>query len=347
MANQRNQLGRTLVIANPDAGKGRGGDGAAFVERFLETDQAITKGFQLTYTSVDHTARSIAADAAGFDTVVALGGDGVIHDVVNGLMTIKESQRPRLGVLPMGSGNDFARTIHGALNDVVASLGQLVNGTPIPMDLGQINGTYFIQTCSFGIDAAIALESSKRRAEKVRGKSSSFATIGLDLFRTHRHGWKFKAVLDGKTTITGEELVFACQVGPTYGGGFQICPEASPVDGLLDLAYNVTVPSIPKTLATFIAAKGGHHTKMGIVDFARFSELKVTFEEEPPAQVDGEPIHGKKFTVRTVPGALEVLVPNSCKWNPDRVVVGGPSLVDGLVGTKIGAVVRGEDEKDH
>ena len=79
-------LGRTLVIANPAAHSGRGAQGATFAERFLASYSSATRGYELRLTTAPGDAELMAAEADGFDTVVALGGDGVIHEVANGLM---------------------------------------------------------------------------------------------------------------------------------------------------------------------------------------------------------------------------------------------------------------------
>ena len=104
-------LGRTLIIANPAAHSGKGAAGAEFSRRFLASYSAATDGYELKLTTAMGDARVMAIEAAEFDTVVALGGDGVIHEVVNGLMTLSPETRPALGIIPMGSGNDYARTL--------------------------------------------------------------------------------------------------------------------------------------------------------------------------------------------------------------------------------------------
>ena len=120
-------LGRTLVIANPAAHSGRGAQGATFAERFLASYSSATRGYELRLTTAPGDAELMAAEADGFDTVVALGGDGVIHEVANGLMRRPAEGRAQLGVIPLGSGNDYARTLGMARNDVEAALAQAQN----------------------------------------------------------------------------------------------------------------------------------------------------------------------------------------------------------------------------
>lgn len=119
-------LGRTLVIANPAAHSGKGATGAEFARHFLTSYASATKGYEIRLTTSMGDAVNIAASAASFDSVLALGGDGVIHEIANGLMKIAPDRRPALGIIPMGSGNDYARTLGMKPNNVEGALAQLV-----------------------------------------------------------------------------------------------------------------------------------------------------------------------------------------------------------------------------
>ena len=103
-------FGRTLIIANPVAQSGAAREVAERLQRFLDMTARASQ-FDLVLTERMGHAKELAARAQGYRTVIALGGDGVIHEVVNGLMTQKEDARPALAVLPVGSGNDFAQTL--------------------------------------------------------------------------------------------------------------------------------------------------------------------------------------------------------------------------------------------
>ena len=99
----RADLGATLLIANPTSHSGRGAQAVQVVRRFFAAYEAATTRFALRLTEAPGDGERFAAHAAGYDTVLALGGDGVIHEVVNGLMAIAPSERPRLGIIPFGS----------------------------------------------------------------------------------------------------------------------------------------------------------------------------------------------------------------------------------------------------
>lgn len=191
-------LGHTLVIANPASQSGAGAEGAEFVRRTLAAYGSATDGFDVRLTTGPGVATQMARAATGFDTVLALGGDGVIHEVVNGLMKIGEARRPRLGIIPLGSGNDFARTLGMAANSPERSLGQLLQGVAHRLDLGIVNGTYFDQTLSFGVDAAIALDTMERRQRTSAHGTRLFMASGVDVVRHQLRSWPHRVRFAGE-----------------------------------------------------------------------------------------------------------------------------------------------------
>ena len=319
---------RTLLIANPAAQSGRGAQGVREVERALrEASTGKThlgapdrpngpSDLEVMLTERPGHAVELAERHGGScDTVVALGGDGIIHEVVNGLMRIPEDRRPCLAVVPLGSGNDFARTLGMPRNHPDRTLRAIARGARRQFDLGCVNGTYFMQTLSLGLDAAIALATMERRAKNGAHGTRLFAATGFDVLAHNREPFAFRAEFETidaggvprTERVDGEEIVFAVQVGPTYGGGFRICPDASPTDGLLDVCRSVELPSIPRTLALFSLARLGLHTGSRVVRFARVKRLNVEFARDVPCQVDGERLEGTRFEVASVPAALAVV----------------------------------------
>ena len=313
--------GKTLVIANPAAQSGRGREGAIEVERALKTGEAPVVSWEIRLTTRRGEATEIAAQASEYDTVLVLGGDGVIHEAVNGLMRLDESARPLLGVLPLGSGNDFARTLGVASRTKPAdALRELAGcGTERTFDLGFVSsdaepaGTWFMQTLSFGLDAAIALGSMETRKGSGTHGTRLFGALGLDVFAHNRDPFPYTATLwerggSEPVKLAGEEVVFAVQVGPTYGGGFRICPQASPTDGLLDLCRSLRVPSVPHTLALFARARLGLHAESPVLEFRTVSRMELAFvQQEPPCQADGEALHGMRYEIKSVSRALRVI----------------------------------------
>lgn len=315
-----NNLGSTLVIANPVSHSGRGAAGAERVQRFFETCPSASDSFELRLTSAPGDAQRIAARASGFDTVIAVGGDGVIHEVVNGLMEIPPARRPRLGIVPLGSGNDYARTLALTPNDPDAALRELLTGRERTLDLGHVTsdacpeGVYFTESLSFGLDAAIALDTTKRRAEGTRQEGEGlFLTSSIKLALRASKGYPCVARIDGGEPFELTALIFAVLNGPTYGGGFRICPQADPCDGRLDLCYNVRKPWMPHLMFLLALARFGRHTRSSYVRLRKLHEAHVEYAGEVPCQVDGEEFAGTSFSIAVVPDAIRVIVPRELR----------------------------------
>lgn len=307
-------LGRTLVIANPSSHSGKGAAAADFVERFLHSFSRATQGFSVYRTKTMEDARHTARSARKYQTVIALGGDGIIHEVINGLMAIPTQQRPVLGIIPMGTGNDYARTLDIARNAPEAALGQLMQGPVKNIDLGCVNGEYFAETLSFGLDALVAADTTKRREEGTSQKGGSlFLSSGFKFFSKRPTTWDCVAHIDEKT-VALKTVIFAIQIGPTYGAGFKICPMAIPHDGYFDLCYNTHVPNLPHMLALFGLARVGAHTKSKIIQAERAKHIQLHFCEDVPVQTDGEPLEGRDFDITIRPAGLRVITSASCSW---------------------------------
>lgn len=317
----RANLGSTLVIANPASHSGKGAAGAEVVRRFFQTCASATTAFDLQLTEATGDAERLAAGATGRDTVVAVGGDGVIHEVVCGLMRTDAAQRPRLAVVPLGSGNDYARTLHLTANDPERALAELLGGGERLLDVGHVTsdlcpeGSYFTESLSFGLDAAIAIDTTRRRAQGTRQEGSGlFATSAIRLAARASKGYACTATVDDEEPLELTSLIFAVLNGPTYGGGFRICPSADPTDGQLDLCYNVRQPMMPHLMALLGLARFGRHTHSRMVRLRRMRMARVQFHDDVPCQIDGEELPGTSFGIEVVPGALRVLVSRDFSW---------------------------------
>lgn len=117
---------------------------------------------------------------------------------------------------------------------------------------------------------------------------------------------------DGAPAERVRAIIMAIQLGPTYGSGYRICPDADPCDGMLDVCY--ACGPVPRAIALpmFLSAKDGHHTKLPPVRMRRCRHAELTFEEpDYPIQAEGEPVVASRIEVDVLPAALEV-------WHPTR-----------------------------
>lgn len=307
--------GRVLLIANPAAQRGNGAQAAqvAFelLSQWLGQD---TVDFQLTQEPRHAVDLAAHASTQRYGTVIALGGDGMAHEVVNGLMRLPENERPCFGLIPVGSGNDYARTL-GMAPYVPDAVVQFLDAQIQSFDVGLCNGVYFVETLSFGLDAAIALDTIERRRRTGKQGTPLYLASGLDQLLHHLDTFHMTAVLDGNRTIEGPVHQLAVQIGPTYGGGFHVCPQADPADGLFDLCYADAPMSVPAATFKFLRAKNGRHEKLKKIHFAQAASLEVTFNPQPPCQIDGEPLVADHWKITMKPRSLEVL---TCKESAKR-----------------------------
>jgi YegS/Rv2252/BmrU family lipid kinase len=299
--------GKVLLVANPAAQSGAGREAAQVAA--AELGRLLGPGLlDLVYTEAPGHAEQLAARTDGCAAVVALGGDGVIGEVANGLMARGAGERPALGVLPVGSGNDYARAL-GVSTDVRTACEQFVHAVEKPVDLGRVNGRYFVETLSFGMDAAIALQTMELRASTGRTGTALYMRAGFDQLLHHRDVCAYEAVFDGAAPERGSSLTFAVQVGPYYGGGFKICPGAALDDGFLDVCVAHPPLGLVGAARLFLRAKNGRHVGSPAIELRRVRSLWLSFGCEPPAQADGERLTSSTFDIQVVTRALGVLVP--------------------------------------
>jgi len=303
-----NRFEQVLLIVNPTAQNGRAGQAAERAARRLRErlgDSAVS----VHETEYSKHAVDIARACEGFDLVVALGGDGLVHEVVNGLMHRDEHKRPVFGLLPVGSGNDYAASL-GVSVKVEKAIDQLFEAPVRLVDIGCCNGEYFAETVSFGLDAAIAIDTMERRKRTGRTGTMLYFAAGLDQMLHHLDLYSYRAQLASGKRVDGKGYLFAIQNGQTYGGGFKVCPDARLNDGMLDIC--IAHPPLNALTATglFVLAKEGKHGGSKKIESHKASALHLEFEADVPAQIDGEILEGTVFDISLHPGALRVLAPS-------------------------------------
>lgn len=320
--------GKVLLVANPAAQNGAGAQAAERAASLLR-DALGEQALDVVLTQAPGHAEQLAAQAAEYGAVVTLGGDGVVHEVANGLLSLPADVRPAFGLVPVGSGNDYARTLGMSSRSVDEAVSQLLSARPQRFDVGRCNGRYFVETLSFGLDAAIALETVDRRKRTGKTGTMLYLESGIDQLLHHLDKRTYRLRADkrplGSATAglavtsdvsampgaeeTGESYLFAVQVGQTYGGGFRVCPQARTDDGLFDVC--IAHPPLGPLYAVliFLLAKNGHHTRFKQLEFFRADSLALAFDASLPVQMDGERFEADEFDIACVPQALSVLVP--------------------------------------
>jgi len=295
------------VILNPAAGRGHGARVEPELRQCL-TAQGIR--FDLERTKGPWHAAELAQRAAedGFGTIVSAGGDGTANEVINGLMAASENgAKRRMGVLPAGSGSDFASGV-GLPLDLEEACRHLTCAGGRTIDLGRVTvpgkePRYFGNVVGIGFDGAVLMETLKIR--RLRGLPlyllAVLKTIFLN-FSTPSVTVKY----DAETMDLIATLVSIAN-GPREGGGFMIAPDAHPDDGMFDLciAREVSRLTMLRLLPHFLR---GTHTELDPVTMARAAVVEVSSPDGLVAHVDGEVLctDAREIRCEILPGALEV-----------------------------------------
>lgn len=302
-------FGNILLIINPTAQSGKARKTLRDTAQFFKdiTDMKQNHFYEMIETSHPLDAVIIAHELGPhFDTVFVLGGDGIVHEVVNGLMQIPAEDRPCLGVLPAGQGNDFARSL-GLPLDPLQVFKEVGNLKVKPIDIGKVNDRYFAETLSFGVDAAIALETMERRKNTKKTGTVLYVESGFNQIKNHLDVIEATVQLDERDPQKLSFYTFAIQNGTTYGGGFKITPEAQLDDGVFDICYAAPPLTRLQAVRIFLKAKKGKHVNDSHMHFDTAKEATLVFDELVPAQIDGEPATAYEYHVTLLPHALKVL----------------------------------------
>jgi YegS/Rv2252/BmrU family lipid kinase len=294
--------GRTLVIANPQARHGETAKLIPVIRQLL-----ANLPHDLVVTERPGHATELAAAAGSFDVVVAAGGDGTAHEVLNGLMSIDPSQRPALGLLPTGSGNDTRRTL-GVPEDLTQAALALATGELRRFDVGVCNGLFFNNSFAAGLDAKVTAKAVEYKVTKHRDGLWLYLTALLHVLFNELDSFSLTLSLDGEPPNVHENLIVAVTNGPTYGGGFFITPDAIADDGLFDVCM-IDPLTLPGALMRLPFVIVGKHTKMRPVHMSRHRSLVIECDVALPAQIDGEVLLERRYEISLLPSAIECLVP--------------------------------------
>ncbi len=299
-------------IINPKSGKERL-DGLLRQLKVLLDRDALSYEFRIT-AKPGH-AIALAEESASskrFDRIVAVGGDGSINEVVNGMMKVytrykdRFSNYPTLGIIPVGLGNDTARglKIPRGLKDayIIATTGQ-----PNYIDIGEINGRFFINGAGVGYDGAVIGEMSEiRKKGKVLSEWIYLKVLMHQL-------WRFKAPLlkietNDKSLPPRRYFLALAANGTGFGGIFKLAPTARMDDGLLDVLLVEDIPKHTFLFNVFKATRGKHIT-LKQVHYYTSEKIIIKSHTSVPCHIDGEYYYNNEFHIRLFPKILKVASP--------------------------------------
>ncbi|RDI95937.1 diacylglycerol kinase family lipid kinase [Meiothermus sp. QL-1] len=288
-----------LFVINPAAGRGKVG---RMLDRLQSAIQYWAPKAELVITEKPGHATLLAQQAPPESRVIAVGGDGTVHEVLRGLAGSTKT----LGVVPIGSGNDFARMVGLHRLGLEAALRTALEGPADTVDLGLVNDQPYGASLGIGFDAAVArkaleaptfLRGMPRYLYSIFGVLKELELPRLELYQGQQMLYQ------------GPSLLVALMNAATYGGGIPIVPTARPNDGLLSVAVagEFSRLGVVGILPRLLTGRHVHHPRLR---FFQGTEFLVRFDRPVPAHADGELVTpAAEYRVRVVPGGLRVVRP--------------------------------------
>jgi YegS/Rv2252/BmrU family lipid kinase len=296
------------VIVNPSAGGGR-------ARGFWRRCAIACAG--LAFEVVETSRRGDAADyaaAAGDRLVVAVGGDGTAHEVVNGLLRRPAARPPRVGFLQRGTGADLRRSIASPRRpeDVAA---WLTTDRWRPLDAGRLftstGRRYFINVADAGIGAEVVRRAA--RGPGALGGTVNFLGAAVISLARHQNA-PVRLRLDQGPVLQRRVRTIAVANGAYLGGAMRIAPDAQPDDGWFDV---VTIGDVGRWLGirSLPMLYRGTHGQLAQVEFGRARRVEIESEQPIGVEADGELAGTTPAVFEIVPGALQVI-----DWRPSGIL---------------------------
>ncbi|MEW6281992.1 MAG: diacylglycerol kinase family protein [Candidatus Eremiobacterota bacterium] len=292
------------LIVNPMSGGGRGRAAEALLRSFAERH-----GGELHFTEREGQGTDLArlAAEAGVEQIVVGGGDDTVREILTGILHLQTP--PTLGILPLGTYNNFSRTLQLPL-DPSQALEIALHGHALPVDLGQVEGRIFTESIGVGFEAEAWTHKPDVEpvglGRLVRGASIALETLGSFAAR------QFYLTVDGQ-----EEVVRAMNITvantPEFAAQVATAPQASLSDGLLDVCVIKEMSSIEFLAAVPLIVSGLHPFLMTSVHYEQGQEVTLAADEALPVRVDGSIDMRLPVRVKILPGRIMVRVPQT-QW---------------------------------
>ncbi|MCK0715446.1 lipid kinase YegS [Chromohalobacter sarecensis] len=260
---------------------------------------------RVTWEGGDGVRLAREASEAGIKRIIAGGGDGTVNEVVGGLMQLPRDARPILGIMPLGSANDFARGLELPL-DPLEALRVALDASPHNVDVGSLGGDYFINLASGGFGAQIT-NSTPAPLKRLLG-GGAYSLMGM------LKAWNYQPYR-GRLRFPGGErniplFLFALGNGSQAGGGQQLAPLAKVDDGLLELLLVRHFTSL-REMKQLIDELENLPQSGKFVEYLQIPWVEFESESALPLNLDGEPCFHERFRAELIPGALSLAAPAS------------------------------------
>ncbi len=268
-------------------------------------------GVRVTWEAGDAACFAAEALEDDIDVIVAGGGDGTVNEVVNGIFDTTDRPEKMVGVMPLGSANDFARGCGIPMQSPTVSLRFAATAAPYAIDVARVNDRYFVNAVISGFGAEVTFQTSERMKKAIHGAAYGITGFLTALKRTVYQG--------NIRTAAGErqgEMIFAALANGVQAGGFKVAPRAKLNDGLFDLMAvpNFSMDQLP-VLMTDIKNLKRRDPKL--IRYEQLDWMEVESDREIPISPDGEKMMSKNFRIDVFKRRLLFVMPD------------GPLLGDG------------------
>lgn len=297
---------KTCFIINPRS-EARHRHLEAMIKRTFPTEP---DSYEIVRTSQRGDGTNLARQAAdsGIQSIVAVGGDGLVNEVGTALV----SRSSALGVVPCGSGNGFARAL-GVSMDPETAIGSLLDAPVRKLDVGQIGEDYFFSTAGLGMDAEV----SNLYADHPRGRLGLLTFVRLSMKAMAQYvPNQIRVSIDGGPRELIHPLIFSMANTCQYGYGAKIAPDARPDDGLLDLCIiNMDQQGLKTWRKINMLFRSwrlftGSVSRIQGASLYRFKNLDIEISSPGIYHVDGEPRNApSNLIINVLPASLSVLLP--------------------------------------
>lgn len=275
----KNNHGFFFVI-NTVAGRGKTGK---ILNKLIVRLNEINISYEIEITKYPLHAVELTQNAIkrGFRKIIAVGGDGTINEVVNGIMKSKKAEKVSLGIIPEGGGNDFAKNF-GIGSNINDDIEIILKGNTHKIDIGSIENRYFINALGIGFDASVAQYAAG--IKYLNGLPRYFLALIKAALKLKNHHL-FLKVNDRLLELS--TLLVSIGNGLSTGGGFLLTPHAKVDDGKFDICIikAVTLKKIPKVLTRVLAAK---HLDLPEVEIIQTDLIEICSDKKVPIYYDGE-----------------------------------------------------------
>lgn len=298
---------KSRLIINPVSGSDTAPHYIEQIKRVLEPKFGKLEVYT---TEKAGDARDIAADAvrSGCTHIFSAGGDGTLNEVLNGVANeINGFEQITFGVIPLGTGNDFANAALFLPEDVEAALAVLAQNKVVAVDVGKVNEYFFVNVSAGGFIAEVS-EAVDPTLKSIAGKFAYLiggAQVLLD-YEAVKTDLKFSYASGEKVRRTFNIEMFAVCNSKMVGGGRLIAPDAEIDDGLFDVCIFEATDTLD-FLTTLAQVAAGGHIGDDSVTFFRVSEIEFEFEREINVNADGEVFSVRKCLYKILPGAAKFL----------------------------------------